>query len=152
MSQKMKGRVKPDHMPVNKFQLFVAGMPPIEFITISGIEEELQTVDLPDRTTASGGNTAPVEFTATTMMHHSIERNALELWFKEGQDPVSPLYKKVGTLIIKSLTNAKQTVYTLVGLYVSKRATPDLDMANEGDAAIIEWTLKADDMIPVPTP
>lgn len=148
----MKGRVQADHMPVNKFQLFAVGMPPIEFITVSGIEEELQSVDLPDRTTASGGHTAPVEFTGTTMMHHSIERNALELWFKEGQDPVSPLYKKIGTLIVKSLTGQKLVVYTLTGLFISKRATPDFDMANEGEAAILEWTFKADNMLPVPTP
>jgi hypothetical protein len=145
----LKGRVKPDHIPVNKFTLFAAGVPPIEFIQVSGIEEELQTVELPDRTNASGGHTAPVEFTAMSMMHHLIEQAALELWLKEGQDPVSPLYKKVGTLIHKSLTGGTLRTYTLTGLFISKRKLPDLDMANEGEAAMIEWTFKADNVLPV---
>lgn len=145
----MKGRVKPDHIPVNKFTLFAAGMPPIEFIQVSGIEEELQAVELPDRTNASGGHTAPVEFTAMSMMHHVIEQIALELWFKEGQDPVSPTYKKIGSLIHKSLTGQTIRTYTLVGVFISKRKLPDLDMANEGEPAMIEWTLKADQVLPV---
>lgn len=145
----LKGRVKADHIPVNKFTLFVAGVPPIEFIQVSGIEEELQAVDLPDRTTASGGHTAPVEFTAMTMLHHTIEQVALELWFKEGQDPVSPLYKKVGTLLHKSLTGNILRTFTVTGLFISKRKLPDLDMANEGEAAMVEWTFKADNILPV---
>ena len=145
----MKGRIKPDHLPVNKFTLFSAGLPPVEFIQVSGIEEELQAVELPDRTNASGGHTAPVEFTAMSMMHHVIEQIALELWFKEGQDPVSPTYKKVGSLIHRSLTGQTIRTYTLTGVFISKRKLPDLDMANEGEPAIIEWTLKADQVLPV---
>jgi hypothetical protein len=146
----MKGKVQADHMPVNKYSLFIVGMPPIMFTKVSGIEEELQTVDLPDRTSASGGHTAPVEFTAESMMHHSVERYALELWYKEGQDPVSPLYKKVGTLIHHSLTGDKLATYTLIGCFVKKRKLPDLEMANEGEPAVIEWTFKADQVTPVP--
>lgn len=145
----MRGEVLPDHIPINKFTLLVVGLPPMYFNKIAGIEQELQTVELPDRTTASGGNTTPVEFTAETMMHHSIDQLALELWFKEGQDPVSPLYKKAATLIHKSLSGGSFRSFTLVALYVSKRKLPDLDKALEGDAAVIEWTFKADDMLPI---
>jgi len=145
----LKGRLQADHIPVNKFTLFVAGMPPIEFTKVSGIEEELQSVSLPDRTVASGGNTAPVEFTAETMMHHLLEQVALELWFKEGQDPVSPTYKKVGTLIHKSLTGNTLRTFTVVGVFISKRKLPDLEMANEGEPAVVEWTFKADQILPI---
>ena len=95
----MKGDVQPDHIPVNKYQLIVVGLPPLYFHQISGIEEELERTTLPDRTSASGGNTGPVEFTVMHPMHHAIEEAALEAWFQEGQDPVSPTYKKPATLI-----------------------------------------------------
>jgi len=145
----MRGEVLPDHMPISNFTLLVVGLPPMYFSKIAGLEQELQTVDLPDRTTASGGNTTPVEFTAETMMHHTNDQLALELWFKEGQDPVSPLYKKAATLIHKSLSGGNFRSFTLVALYVSKRKTPDLDKINEGEPAVIEWTFKADDMLPI---
>jgi len=142
----MKGAIQPDHIGVNKYELIVIGLPPLTFTAVSGIERELQTVDLPDRTTASGGGTNPVEFTADLPAHHIIQQAAMEAWFVEGQDPVSPTYKKVGTLVLKSGSGLVLRPFPLLGLYVSKRATPDLEMANEGELAIITWTLKADDM------
>lgn len=145
----MKGTIQPDHISVNKYELLALGMPPIQFTEVSGIEEELETVDLPDRTTASGGNTKPVEFTAKHMMHHLVEQAAMEVWFKESQDPVSPLYKKAGTLIHKSISGKVIRSYTLLGLYPTKRKLPDLEMANEGEPAVVEWTFKADDILPV---
>lgn len=145
----LKGLIQPDHIPVNKFQLLVIGLPPIRFVTVGGIEEELQAVDLPDRTKASGGNTTPVEFTATSMAHHTLEQAALEAWFKEGQDPVQTTYKKVGTLIMQSLSGAKIRTFSLVGLFVQKRSTPELDMANEGEPAMTEWTFMADQLLPI---
>jgi hypothetical protein len=145
----LKGSIQPDHIPVNKFQLLVVGQPRIRFVNIAGLEEELQTVDLPDRTKASGGNTNPVEFTATTMAHHTLEQAAIEAWYKEGQDPVQETYKKVGTLIMQSLSGGKVRTFSLVGLFVNKRVTPELDMANEGEPALIEWTFMADQMLPI---
>lgn len=145
----MKGSVLPDHVPVNNFELMVIGQPRIYFVEVSGIEEELEVVTLPDRTQASGGNTKPGEFTAMTMMHHDIERLALEFWYKEGQDPVSPLYKKPATLIHKRLSGTSTARFALVGLFISKRVLPDLDKNNEGEAAMIEWTFKFDDIIPL---
>ena len=145
----MKGVIKEDHIPINKYEIIVAGMPPLLFTEILGLEKELQTTDLPDRTTASGGNTGPVEFTAKQPMHHTVEVAAMELWLQEGQDPVTPTYKKAGTLIRKSLTGNVVNTTTIIGLYVSKKKEPDLEMANEGEMAAIEWTFKADDSLPV---
>ena len=71
----MKGIIKSDHMPLNKFQLLVAGLPSLTLVTISGIDDELQTVDLPDRTAASGGHRGPSEFTANAVpVAHCAER------------------------------------------------------------------------------
>ena len=106
-------------------------------------------MDLPDRTKASGGNTKPVEFTAMHPKHHTIEDAFLELWFLEGQDPVSPLYKKAATLVIQSISRLVTRTYNLIGLFPSKRKTADLDMANEGELNTTEWTFNCDRIIPV---
>ena len=145
----MKGSVLPDHAPVNNFELIVVGLPRIFFTEIGSLEEELQVVQLPDRTQASGGNTLPGETTAKSMVHHDIERLGLESWFKEGQDPVSPLYKKTAILLLKRLSGQNAARYSLTGLFISKRVTPELDKNNEGEAGMIEWTLKWDDVIPL---
>ncbi len=145
----LKGIIQPNHAPLNNFEVFILGLPPIVFITVAGLEEELETVDLPDRTTASGGNTKPVEWTGTTMLHHTVERLALEAWFKEGQDSVTSTYKKIGTLLSRGIQNNVHATYTLPGLYIMKRVIPDFDKANEGEPAMLEWTFKADDIIPV---
>jgi hypothetical protein len=147
----MKGDIRPDHIPLNKYQLLVLGtaVPAFTFTEISGIEEELQTTELPDRTVASGGNTGPVEFTAKCPLHHLEEQAALELWFNEGKDPVSPLYKKAASLVHMSGTGQVLRTYSVVGVFCSKRALPDLSMANEGEMAANEWTFKADELYPI---
>ena len=140
----MKGSIQPDHIPKNKYQLIIMGLPPITFTKVSGLEEELETVDLPDRTTASGGNTKAVEFTASMPTHHTSERIALENWYVQCRDPVSPAYKHVGSLVKQSLTGINLVTYVLQGLYPCKRSTPDVEMSNEGELDEIEWTFKAD--------
>jgi len=145
----MKSVLQPDHIPVNKYELLVLGLPSLMFTEISGIEEELQVVELPDRTVASGGNTGPVEFTAMLPMHHLAEQAAMELWYSESQDDVSPLYKKAATLIHKSISGQVLRTYSLVNIFPSKRGLPDLEMANEGEMAQVEWTFRADDILPI---
>jgi len=143
----MKNILLPDHIPVNNFELIVVGSPgPIRFVTISGLEQELETVDLPDRTKASGGNLKAVEFTASHPKHHVVEDLFLEAWLAEGK-LVSPKYKKAGNLLVNSISGLVTRSYTLLNLFVSKRATPDLDMANEGELHLTEWTFMADDII-----
>jgi hypothetical protein len=145
----MQGTVQPRHIPVNNYELLVNGLPPIVFSEISGFEDETEAVDLPDRTKASGGNKKPVEFTAMSFEHHASERAALEAWFKEGRDPVTPTYKKVGTLIKRNIGGVVATTNTLSGLWITKKKGPDLDMANEGEPAMIEWTFSADAVDPI---
>jgi len=145
----MKGTIKPDHIPVNKYKLLVLGLPEITATEISGLEDELQTTELPDRTVASGGNRGPTEFTIMVPMHHTVEQAAMEVWFRESQDPVLPTYKKAGTIIHYSISGQVDRTYSLIGVFPSKRATPDLEMANEGEMAAVEWTLKVDDVLPL---
>lgn len=145
----MKGKIQANHIPLNKYKLLVIGLPGLTPTSVSGIEEELDVVTLPDRTQASGGNTKPGEFTIKLPMHHLVEQSAMEAWYKESQDPVSPTYKKPGTLIYTSIGDTTLKSYTLVGLFPSKRKLPDAEMTNEGEMAEVEWTLKYDDILPV---
>lgn len=145
----MKGAILPGHIPVNKYTLLMVGLPPLTVVEASGLEEELQKVEMPDRTVASGGNTAASEFTVMIPMHHSVEHGAMESWFAEGQDPVSPTYKKMGSLLMESVAiGGPIRTYELVGVFVTKRKLPDLEMKNEGEIALVEWTLSVDQMLP----
>lgn len=141
----MKGVFPTDHLPVNKFRLLVEDLPETLVITkLSGLEDELDTVELPDRTMASGGNVKGGEFTIETPMDDSAEHAAMDEWFKLGHDPVQPNYKKSCVLIHTSISGEKEVAYNILGAFVSKRKLPDLEMANEGDPAIVEWTCKYD--------
>jgi len=140
----MKGSVKPNHIPVNNYELLIVGLPPLLFTEISGLEQELETVDMPDRTVASGGNVKATEFTAKSFEHHSVEAAAMELWRREAIDPVSPTYKKVATLIKRNISGEVATTRTTIGLFIKKRTDSDLDLANEGEPAMIEWTFSVD--------
>jgi hypothetical protein len=145
----MKGVIQPDHIPVNKYQLIVVGiavqLTPTE---VSGIEDELNAVDLPDRTKATGGNRNPAEFTMMVPAHHTAEIAACEVWYKEGQEPVLPTYKKAGVILMRSISGNKIRARSLVGMWISKRTDPDLEMANDGEMAGIEYTVQVDDVLP----
>jgi hypothetical protein len=143
----IKGAIDADHIPLNKYKLVVVGLPEITFTKVSGMEVELEAVDLPDRTRASGGQTKAVEFTATVPLHHVTEMAAMELWFTQSQDPVAPGYKKAATLQRTSVSGAIIAQRSLVGVFPTKRKDPDNEMANEGELAEVEWTLSVDEVI-----
>ena len=145
----MKGTLDSDHIPLNKYSLRVLGLFELTPTEIGGMEDELETVELPDRTRASAGHRGPTEITMMLPAHHTVEQAAMELWFRESQDPVAPTYTKSATLIMQSLSGESDRSFTLVGMFPTKRATPDLEMANEGELASIEWTFSVDDVIPV---
>lgn len=145
----MKGNIDPDHIPLNKGQLIVLGLPDFTFLTIAGLEEELDVVDLPDRTKASGGRSGPVEFTVTLPAHHEVQRIAMEIWYQEGKDPVTPTYQKPATFLASSITGNRTLSYSFPDLFVGKRTVPDFDADNDGELAAIEYTLHASDMFPI---
>lgn len=144
----MKAVLNPDHMPLNNYELLVVGLPQMILTAVSGLEEEIQRIELPDKTVASGGRTDSTEFTITVPMHHPVENAALEFWLSEGKDPVLPSYKKAATLIYKSISGTVTKTYTLLGVWVQKRTLPDAEMDNEGEMATVEFTLSVDQIIP----
>lgn len=145
----MKGVLDPDHIAVNNYQFLVLGLLPLTPTEIGGMDDELETTDLPDRTRASGGNRKASEITIMLPAHHTVEQAGMELWLRESQDPVLPTYKKTVTLVMTSISGNNSRSWTLVGVFPTKRSTPDLEMENEGELATIEWTLSVDDIIPI---
>lgn len=145
----LKGTIQPAHIPVNNFELVVVGLPKLVLAQVSGLEVETDSVEMPDRTVASGGNQKASEFTIMSFSHHTLERAALESWMAEGKDPVTATYKKVANLVERNIEGIVVKTTTLIGLWIKKKKEPDKDMANEGDPAMIEWTCSADDAFPI---
>lgn len=145
----LQGTIQPDHIPVNKYRLSVAGLIPLLFTEISGFPDDTDVVELPDRTKASGGNAKPFEFTAKMPAHHTAEIAAMEVWLAEGRDPITPTYKKPVTFAMFSGSGAIVRQFILLGTWVVGVKTPDLAMENEGEMAVYEWKFSVDARIPI---
>jgi hypothetical protein len=146
----LKRTIKADHMPVNNYEMLVNGMPKIIFISVEGLDEELETVDLPDRTARSGGNTKALSFTAKQPLHHALEVQAMEQWYKDSQHPVKPDYLKNATLMFKSLTDMHSKSYALTECFPHKRVLSNADMNDEGKPAELTWTFRATEVVNIP--
>lgn len=144
----MKGAIQPNHVSKNNFEMQVIGLPPITFIEVGDIPEQVDKVDLPDRTRASGGTKQAGEFSVMVPSHHDVEVAAMEAWYKEAQDPVAPTYKKSGVLIKKGIDGSVIRTYTFTGLWVSERNMTSVALENEGEMDTIEYLLNFDDIIP----
>lgn len=144
----MKGAIQPNHVSKNNFELQVIGLPPITFVEVGDISEQIDKVDLPDRTRASGGTKQAGDFPVTLPSHHDVEVAAMEAWYKEAQDPVAPTYKKSGVLIKKGIDGSVIRTYTFTGLWVSERNMTAVALENEGEMDAIEYLLNFDDIIP----
>jgi len=147
----MKGVIKPDHSPSNKFAVIVVGLtvPQITPTTMGSLEDELNKAELPDRTAASGGESAPTELEVTIPVHHKGEMAAMEAWYRESKDPVSPTYKKAATFVYYTISGGVAAAYAGVGVFPSKRALPEQDMEGEGEMGVCTWTLSIDDHQPI---
>jgi len=145
----MKGVIETDHIPSNNWQLIVPTAPPLIITEQSGIKDELETTDLPDRTRASGGNRKATEFDITMPAHHAVEQAFMELWFRESQDPVSPGYKKVATLVQFGISGTVKRTWSLTGVFPTARELGDQEMNNEGEMMTVKWSMSADDIEPI---
>ena len=141
--------IRGDHIPLNKFELLVVGLPKITFVTVGSLTDATTEAELPDGTVASGGKTAPAEFTVTVPAHHLVETMAMDNWKKQAEDPVDKGYKKAGTLAAISGTGNVFKSWSLTGLWVRERTTPDFDMGNDGEMAVVSYVLRADKVLPI---
>lgn len=144
----LKGVVMQNHVQDNKFTLTMVGMIPITVITLGGIEEEMDASDTPDRSHRSGGRTKPVAFDITTPMHHVAELKAMELWFRQGKDPISPLHRKVGAIVAYTQSGLPFVKYTLLETWIEKRGLPEFDLGGDGAVQFITWGMSADEVLP----
>lgn len=144
----IKGILLPNHVQVNKYDFRVIGLLPLIITAISGLEEELDTTDLPDRTKATGGRTKAVEFDITIPAHELISQKSLEVWFEECKDPVLPTHKKIATLTMFNQGNIPLVTFTLTGVFPMKRALPDLELDNDGEMSEHVWSMSADEILP----
>lgn len=142
-------QIQGDHIPRNKFELVVVGLPKITFTTVSSITDATTETTLPDGTSASGGKTTPKEFTVTVPAHHLVQVAAMDNWKRQGEDPVDQGYKKAGTLIGYTGTGNAFKSWSLSGLWCRDRVTPDFDMDDDGEMAVVTYLMKADKALPV---
>lgn len=148
----MKGVLREDHIPSNKFTLSVPLVAGGQFtpISVTGFDRKVGVVDLPDRTKATDGVSKAINFEMTLPAHHSDEIAAMELWFRESQDPVSPLYKKPGVFTQESLTGRIVRKWELIGLWTSGPKNDDSKLADEGTMVTITYQMHCDDAVYVP--
>ena len=144
----LKGKIQEDHIPLNKFELLVTGLPTLTLITTDDIEEALNVIEMPDGTKRSGGQTDAPEFTGQIPMHHDVQVLALELWYKQGQDPIQEGYLKAGSLVFYRGSGTPRP-FELINLWVSGRTIPGGDMDNDGEPAMLTFTFQADNVTPV---
>lgn len=144
----LKGKIHENHIPLNTYELLIAGLPTLVFTKTENIEEGVAVIELPDRTRASGGQTTSVSFSAEIPLHHHVEVGALELWYKQAQSPVDPAYRKAGSLMFYALDGMPRT-FELSNLWISKRTIPGGDMSNDGEMAILTYQFEADEVTPV---
>lgn len=143
----MKAIILPDHIPVSKYRFQPIGLPSILFTSVGALEQEMDTVDLPDRTKASGGRAKPGDSDVKVPMHHLNEIAAMDAWYEEAKDPVTLTYKKVGTMSFISLSGLVIQSYTVLGAWLNKRATPDGELDNEGDLSEVTYGMCWDDIL-----
>ncbi len=141
----LKNVLQPNHAPINKYELLVLGLPSIVFTKVGGIEQETGAVELPDNTTASGGQQKAFEVVCELPLHHVEELDSIESWYKEGKDPITPTYKKVGSMLYKGGDDSVVKSYSLLGAWIKKIKYPDAEMANDGEMGVVEITMSVDD-------
>jgi hypothetical protein len=73
----------------------------------------------------------------------------MEAWFIEGQDPISPTYKKTCTLELTAISGTGSRTFSLVGVFPKIRGIPALALVDTGTMATIEWDMSIDDIFPL---
>lgn len=145
----MKGQIQPNVITVNRYKMTILGIVDLTPVTITGIDDELEVVKLPDRTVASNGQRKASSFTMGIPVHHQLEQFAMEAWFVESQDPISPTYKKICTLEMSAISGTGSRSFTLMGVFPTKRAIPALALTDEGTMATMEWFMSIDNVLPI---
>ena len=143
-----KGAVLANHIPVNNFKMTVTGgNVDLLFITLTMPEFETETIDLPDRTQASGGNVLPGESVGSIMGHHNSEVDYLETWRKDGIGKVKTTYKRACTIAEYGIDGKIVRSQGWKGVRIKKVKKTDRDLADPGAPAMYEYTFGIDELL-----
>ena len=133
--------LSPNPILTTNYRLQVVGLPEIPFVTIGGLEAEIPKVELPDKTQVSSGRTNPGETEVAVPAHEAVAVAAMNAWHEQGQDPINPSYKKTGNMVIDSGNFMSTYTKTMIGIWVSKEGTPDVAMGEDGEMAVLTYTI-----------
>ena len=147
MSFAIKSIIKPLRVPDNKYSLIVQpGVGQLTVVELTGLEQELDQSELPDRTVRSGGRGKPLAFDFAIPMHHTSEVLLCETWWNLCKYSLIG-YLKFGMLIQFNEASIPTKRWTLPNLWLTKRGHTDLALGNDGEMTTIMWSASADDLI-----
>jgi hypothetical protein len=141
----IKGEVLPGAAPRSKFRVFVGGLPPFYASKFTGLESELETVELADRTMQSAGNTKASTADVSGYVHHSVEAAAWDAWWVQSQAGGAG-YKRAATVEVMGADDIPVAIYALAGVFPMKWSLGDLDKTST-EATEITYSLSVDSVI-----
>lgn len=147
---RVKGQILPDPIRTNKYRFDVPDIGiPLTVVAVSGVERESEVIETPDGSVHPGGKTGPMEFEIAIPSHHRVQQAAMNAWFEEGQDPVTPTARKVATLQTMSGTELLVDSRFFLNCFPFKESDGDLDMGEAGTMKVKRWGMKAEDSWPI---
>lgn len=144
----IKNVIQENRIQMNKFSFQAQpGVGAITLVSIGELAKELDKADLPDRTSRSGGRVKQATTELVQPAHHDLEVLAMDAWFAECQDPVTPTHLKIVTIVKFDQAGLPRRVLTLTNCWLSNKVESEMDLDNDGDQATITWTLEYDNIL-----
>lgn len=141
----LKGVIPKDIIAANKFTVAVDNVE-ILAVSVSGPDESLQTVELPDGTAASGGRTDPSESTIVIPQHATEAKLFMDTWWNSCKDPVQPTAYKNVTVIGTSSTGAQSATDTWIGAFIKGRKSAEYSLEDGTTMTVLEYSVSIDDV------
>lgn len=140
----VKNLLGKDVIGANKFT-FSVDNDDLLVVSVSGIEETLQVIELPDGTAASGGRTDVSETTVVVAQHTKASITFFDAWWALCQDPVPPAAYKNGTVTGNSSSGGVSATTTLISVFIKSRKSADYNLEDGTTMTVVEYTLSVDD-------
>ena len=142
----LKGVIEKDIIASNKFKILFDGFEVI-CTSVSSIEEELVTTELPDGTRASGGRVEATEVTVTVPAHHTGAIAFMQAWWNGCQDPIIPSAYKTVAIVGTSGSGQILRTETCFGCFITGRTSAEYALEEGGEMTVIEYTISVDRVV-----
>lgn len=142
-----KGSIAPDGrtLRTNAGIVKLPGRGRVNAIKIGGWDEEIGTVDLPDFTSASAGDSEPFDLAITFAAQDTETNNWMNEWWLASKDQV-PGYKKIVTLMYPfDRSGNTGNIVNMHGCHVKKRGVPEVTMGPRGELLGKTWVLRVNE-------